>query len=125
MRQSFQRGYLRCTRRKSGPDCCSCRMLKRIQYDLRLFIPSLLGRPIRCLTSKQSTNIDDGGLSVGKSCLSDQLFRIASGCSSSRSSLRQHFDSAHRSVAFNRNERQQQLALRIRFEAGEPPDHDF
>jgi hypothetical protein len=21
MRQSFQRGYLRCTRRKSGPDC--------------------------------------------------------------------------------------------------------
>lgn len=28
-------------------------MLQRIQYDLRLFIPSLLGHPIRRLTFKQ------------------------------------------------------------------------
>jgi hypothetical protein len=33
---------------------CSCRMLQRIQYDLLLFIPSLLGRPIKCLTFKQT-----------------------------------------------------------------------
>jgi hypothetical protein len=32
---------------------CSCRMLQRIQYDLRLFIPSLLGHPIRRLAFEQ------------------------------------------------------------------------
>ena len=29
-------------------------MLQRIQYALLLFIPSLLGRPIKCFTSKQT-----------------------------------------------------------------------
>jgi hypothetical protein len=36
----------------STPGCS--RMLQRIQYALLLFIPSLLGRPIKCLAFKQS-----------------------------------------------------------------------